>query len=76
MQKPHVTSISAGGNTTFLTVDAERIARTDAEDGVSAMRGLGRITADTWACGHGIWGQLGNGRWTHVQALPTNIQHK
>ncbi|KAB8659306.1 hypothetical protein FH972_026195 [Carpinus fangiana] len=73
MQRPKVTSVSAGGNTTFFTVDAERIAAPDASDRRTAMQGLGRVTADTWACGHGIWGQLGNGRWTHVQALPCKI---
>lgn len=72
-QKPHVTHIYAGGNTTFLTVDATRVAVPEDEDKPVMLRGIGRITADTWACGHGIWGQLGNGRWTHVQALPTKI---
>lgn len=72
-QAPHVTSIAAGGNTTFLTVDATRVAAPNADTVASAKAGLGRITADTWACGHGIWGQLGNGRWTHVQSLPTKI---
>lgn len=74
-QKPRVTRVMAGGNTTFFTVDAERVAPpgTSYDTPASHLRGLGRVTADTWACGHGIWGQLGNGRWTHVQALPTKI---
>jgi len=72
-QTPRVTSIHAGGNTTFLTVAATRVASADADSIATALRGLGRVTADTWACGHGIWGQLGNGRWTHVQSLPTKI---
>jgi len=72
-QSPSVTSVSAGGNTTFLTVDAARTAAPNAENAAAANRGRGAITADTWACGHGIWGQLGNGRWTHVQSLPTKI---
>lgn len=71
---PTVTNIAAGGNTTFLTVDAQRVAAPNADTVASARAGLGRITAETWACGHGIWGQLGNGRWTHVQSLPTKIQ--
>lgn len=69
---PVVTSISAGGVNTFFTVDATRVAgpqETDTEN-----RGLGRVTADTWACGQGIWGGLGNGRWTHVQSTPTKIK--
>ena len=72
--KPSVSHIYAGGNTTFLSVDATRIARPDDEENKAvAMRLVGRVTSDVWACGHGIWGQLGNGRWTHVQALPTKI---
>lgn len=72
--RPAVTHIYAGGNTTFLSVDATRIATpTDEENKSTAMRMIGRVTSDVWACGHGIWGQLGNGRWTHVQALPTKI---
>lgn len=66
---PIVTSVHAGGNTTFLTVDAKRH---QTPDGPRIPAGRG-VTADTWACGHGIWGQLGNGRWTHVQSLPTKI---
>ena len=73
-QRPSVTNIYAGGNTTFLSVDATRIATPADEDNQAlAMRMIGRVTNDVWACGHGIWGQLGNGRWTHVQALPTKI---
>lgn len=72
-QSPAVTAVYAGGNTTFLTVDAKRIAAPNADSAAVANRGKGLITADTWACGHGIWGQLGNGRWTHVQSLPTKI---
>ena len=60
---PRVTDVAAGGVNSFFTVDATRIAGQGEED----PRGLGRVTADTWACGQGIWGALGNGRWTHVQ---------
>ncbi|KAI9670267.1 MAG: hypothetical protein M1831_006481 [Alyxoria varia] len=80
LHRPHVRAIYAGGNTTFLSIDAERVASPQdipddaSNETVSAhFRGLGKITADVWACGHGIWGQLGNGRWTHVQSLPTKI---
>ena len=72
--KPSVSHIYAGGNTTFLSIDATRIATPDDEENKPlALRMIGRVTSDTWACGHGIWGQLGNGRWTHVQSLPTKI---
>jgi hypothetical protein len=62
--------VAAGGVNSYFTIDATRVAGQSEED----PRGLGRITADTWACGLGIWGGLGNGRWTHVQGIPTKIK--
>jgi alpha-tubulin suppressor-like RCC1 family protein len=67
---PRVTNVAAGGVNSFFTVDATRVAGQGEDD----PRGLGRITADTWSCGQGIWGGLGNGRWTHVQGTPTKIK--
>ncbi|KAH7395680.1 regulator of chromosome condensation 1/beta-lactamase-inhibitor protein II [Cadophora sp. MPI-SDFR-AT-0126] len=67
---PKVTNIAAGGVNSFFTIDATRIAGQGEED----PPGLGRVTADTWACGQGIFGGLGNGRWTHVQGVPTKIK--
>ena len=77
-QVPNVTSIAAGGNNSYLTVDATKVATQlgriiSEEDERNANRGLGRVTADTFAFGTGIGGQLGNGRWTHVQGTPTKI---
>jgi len=72
-QTPVVTKVFAGGNTTFFTVDATRIASAQDADDPRSRALIGRVSSDVWACGHGIWGQLGNGRWTHVQALPTKI---
>ncbi|KAG0647161.1 hypothetical protein D0Z07_7116 [Hyphodiscus hymeniophilus] len=69
-QVPRVTDVFAGGVNSFFTIDAVRVAGQGEED----PRGLGRVTADTWACGQGIWGGLGNGRWTHVQMIPTKIK--
>ena len=71
-QKPKVTSISAGGVNSFFTVDATRVAGPG--ENPSEVRGLGRVTADTWSCGQGIKGTLGNGRWTHLQGTPTKVQ--
>ena len=71
--QPRVTSVAAGGNNSFFTVDATRIAG-PGEDTSSPRIGLGRITADTWSCGQGILGTLGTGRWTHVQGTPTKIK--
>lgn len=67
---PKITNIAAGGVNSFFTIDATRIAGQGEED----PSGLGRVTADTWACGQGIFGGLGNGRWTHVQGTPTKIK--
>ena len=70
-QTPKVTSISAGGANSFLTVDATRVASPGEK--TADVRTLGRVVADTWACGRGIVGTLGNGRWTHMQGTPTKI---
>ncbi|MCJ1326334.1 hypothetical protein MMC10_002998 [Thelotrema lepadinum] len=71
-QVPSITSISAGGLNSFFTIDAVRVAQ-QGEDPASTPQ-LGRTSADTWACGQGILGQLGTGRWTHVQGLPAKIK--
>ncbi|KAH6677454.1 mitochondrial protein-like protein Fmp25 [Halenospora varia] len=68
--RPRVTNVAAGGTNSFFTIDATRIAGQGEDD----PRGLGRVTADTWSCGQGIWGGLGNGRWTHIQGIPTKIK--
>jgi alpha-tubulin suppressor-like RCC1 family protein len=68
---PKVTYIAGGGNNSYFTVDATRVATAD-DDARSRAR-LGTVTSDTFACGHGIWGTLGNGRWTHVQNTPAKI---
>ncbi|KAL6721024.1 hypothetical protein ACLMJK_000124 [Lecanora helva] len=69
---PRVTSIFAGGDNSFFTVDATRVAQ-PGEDPAQRI-GLGRITADTWACGQGILGTLGTGRWTHRQGTPVKLK--
>lgn len=68
-QTPVVTSVAAGGNTSYMTVDATKVAAPRSENN----RGVGRVTADTWAFGSGITGALGNSRWTHVQPTPVKI---
>ncbi|THW33054.1 RCC1/BLIP-II protein, partial [Aureobasidium pullulans] len=67
-QTPVVTSVAAGGANSYLTVDATKIASRNSDG-----RHIGRVTADTFACGAGIYGSLGNSRWTHVQGTPTKI---
>ena len=71
-QQPKVTDVGAGGVNSFFTIDATRVAAPG--ESASGARGLGRVTADTWSCGQGIWGGLGNGRWTHVQGTPIKIK--
>jgi alpha-tubulin suppressor-like RCC1 family protein len=70
---PKVTSVAAGGANSFFTIDATRVAGQD-EDLSAGASNLGRVTADTWAFGQGIYGGLGNGRWTHVQGVPTKVK--
>ncbi|KAI1207715.1 RCC1/BLIP-II [Annulohypoxylon truncatum] len=70
--QPRVTSIAAGGANSFFTVDAKRIA--GLKEDADSIKDLGRITADAWACGSGIWGSLGTGKWTHVSLGPTKIK--
>ncbi|KAI9799020.1 MAG: hypothetical protein M1825_004916 [Sarcosagium campestre] len=69
---PKVTNVAAGGVNSFFTIDATRVAAQGGEE--SDKVGLGRVTADTFSCGQGIWGALGNGRWTHIQGTPTKIK--
>ena len=71
-QAPKVADIFAGGANSFFTIDATRIA--SPREDLTNMRDLGRVSADTWSCGQGIKGTLGNGRWTHLQGVPTKIQ--
>ncbi|KAJ2999258.1 hypothetical protein NUW58_g53 [Xylaria curta] len=71
-EKPRVTTIAAGGANSFFTIDATRI--TGPNDDEHGARSLGRLSSDVWACGSGIWGSLGNGRWTHVSLGPSKIK--
>jgi alpha-tubulin suppressor-like RCC1 family protein len=64
---PKVTSIAAGGLNSFFTVDAIKTHSQIPSE-------LGRTIADTWACGAGIHGGLGTGKWTHISATPTKIK--
>ncbi|KAF1946493.1 RCC1/BLIP-II [Clathrospora elynae] len=57
-QMGKVTGVFAGGNTSFLAVEATK---------------GGKTTADTWAFGFGLTGQLGVGRWVHTQADPVKV---
>ncbi|KAL1602620.1 hypothetical protein SLS60_006037 [Paraconiothyrium brasiliense] len=64
-QQASVTNVFAGGNTSFLTIEATKP--------VATARDSTRVQADVWAFGFGLTGQLGNGRWTHNQSSPTKL---
>lgn len=59
-QQAKVTQVFAGGNTSFLAVE-------------STKPDTNRVTADTWAFGFGLTGQLGVGRWVHTQSDPVKV---
>ncbi|OOF99792.1 hypothetical protein ASPCADRAFT_203616 [Aspergillus carbonarius ITEM 5010] len=69
---PKATRVAAGGANSFFTVDAQRIL--GSKENPATLRDLGRITADTWACGRGIWGALGTGKWIHLQDAPVKVK--
>ncbi|KAF2663472.1 mitochondrial protein-like protein Fmp25 [Microthyrium microscopicum] len=52
---PKITHIAAGGQNSYIVADAPTSTKT------------GQPTSDTWTCGRGIWGTLGNSKLTHVQ---------
>ncbi|KAK3628822.1 hypothetical protein LTR56_018441 [Elasticomyces elasticus] len=76
-QVPIVTRIAAGGYNSYITVDAKQVAvqmgRLSLADQAKANATVGKITSDTYAFGSGIYGNLANGRWTHVQSSPVKI---
>ncbi|KAF2018462.1 RCC1/BLIP-II [Aaosphaeria arxii CBS 175.79] len=60
-----VKGVYAGGNTSFITMEAN-LPKTGPSH-------PGRVTADTWAFGYGLAGQLGTGRWIHTQSTPVKV---
>lgn len=73
-QQPRITHIAAGGENSYMTVEATRVAsRKDDPDDPRTKMQIGRVTADTFAFGSGIRGNLANNRWTHVQSTPAKI---
>ena len=66
---PTVRSISAGGANSFFSVDATKVALPD-----QPLNVPNRVSSDTWSCGQGINGQLGTGRWTHIEDTPKQVQ--
>ncbi|KAF2121769.1 mitochondrial protein-like protein Fmp25 [Lophiotrema nucula] len=64
-QEATVKNVYAGGNTSFFTVEASKPN--------ASARDPARVTADTWALGYGLTGQLGTGRWVHNQSSPVKV---
>jgi alpha-tubulin suppressor-like RCC1 family protein len=73
-QQAKITNIAAGGENSYMTVEATRVASPkDHGDDARARLQIGRVTADTFAFGSGIKGGLANNRWTHIQSTPAKI---
>ncbi|KAL4991390.1 hypothetical protein BDW68DRAFT_185086 [Aspergillus falconensis] len=65
---PRATGVAAGGANSFFTVDVYQAGPTQ------DLKVAGKVTSDIWTCGRGIWGALGNGKWTHLQDHPTRLK--
>ncbi|KAL4885136.1 hypothetical protein BJY04DRAFT_205685 [Aspergillus karnatakaensis] len=65
---PQATGVAAGGANSFFAVDVQQ------SDPTNDPKSAGRVTSDIWACGRGIWGALGNGKWTHLQDSPIKLK--
>lgn len=71
---PKATGIAAGGASTLFTVDADApLAGREAGARAPARRMPGGVS-ELWACGQGVAGTLGTGRWTHVSVAPTKVK--
>lgn len=74
---PKVTSVAAGGKNTYFTVDADTppVQENLYKKAVAApSKRLPQTTSDLWAAGHGVYGALGTGRWTHVSLGPNKVK--
>jgi len=72
---PKVTTIAAGGQNTFFTVDAEAPKSGDnTVKSLAPARRMPRAVTDTWSAGRGVLGALGTGRWTHVSVGPAKVK--
>ena len=71
---PKITSVVAGGNNTFFTVDAKAGPQEQATKSEVPAKRLPATTFDVWASGQGVYGSLGTGKWTHVSKGPAKIK--
>ncbi|VUC23674.1 unnamed protein product [Clonostachys rosea] len=71
---PKVTSIAAGGNTTFFAVEAEATSNEQSSQNVAPSRKYSSGVFDLWAAGQGVYGTLGTGKWTHITVGPNKVK--
>lgn len=64
---PRVTSIAAGGSSTFFTAEASAKPS-------PANKDIPAQTVDVWACGGGLHGMLGTGKFVHATARPAKVK--
>lgn len=69
-----ITSIAAGGLTSFFAVDAEAAKDQVTNAATFPSRREPKQVSDLWAMGQGTYGSLGNGRWTHVSTAPAKVK--
>lgn len=68
-----VTSIAAGGLNSFFTTEGTQ-PTSESGQALVPPSTAGKVVAETWACGEGIYGSLGTGKWTHSSSAPTKIK--
>ncbi|KAM7204608.1 protein FMP25, mitochondrial [Rhypophila sp. PSN 637] len=68
-----VVSIAAGGLNSFFTTEGAQ-PTPEPDQALVPVRSPAKIVAETWACGEGIYGSLGTGKWTHSSTAPTKIK--
>ncbi|KAL3951938.1 hypothetical protein ACCO45_013655 [Purpureocillium lilacinum] len=71
---PKVTSIAAGGTNTFSRSTPMRRQSRGETRGAAPARRMPGTVSDLWACGQGVAGTLGTGKWTHVSTGPTKVK--
>lgn len=64
---PRVTSVAAGGSSTFFTAEA-------AAKPSPANKDIPARTFDVWACGGGLHGTLGTGKFSHATVRPAKVK--
>ncbi|SPO04443.1 related to FMP25 Found in Mitochondrial Proteome [Cephalotrichum gorgonifer] len=65
---PRVTSVAAGGTSTFFTAEANSTRFPASEEDVPSH------TFDVWACGGGLHGTLGTGKFSHASSRPLKVK--